>query len=62
MEDLVEENRGAGHGSCGGSFSSFRSYGRALRQTPGRVWRRACAVSTVTDEMTEVRILKQYPD
>ncbi len=47
--------------SCGlsrSSFSSLESYGCALLQTPRRFWQRACAVSTVTDQMTEVRKLK----
>lgn len=47
--------------SCGrsrSSFSSLESYGSALLQTPRRFWQRACAVSTVTDQMTEVRKLK----
>jgi hypothetical protein len=37
------------------SFSSLGTYWRALLHTPHRVWQRGCAVSTVTDQMTEVR-------
>ncbi|CAK9211760.1 unnamed protein product [Sphagnum troendelagicum] len=37
------------------SFSSLESYGCALLQTPRRFSQRACAVSTVIDQMTEVK-------
>jgi hypothetical protein len=40
------------------SFSSLGTYWRALLHTPHRVWQRGCAVSTVTDQMTEVRKFK----
>ncbi|XP_052183895.1 cationic amino acid transporter 7, chloroplastic-like [Diospyros lotus] len=41
-----------GHGS---SFSSFKSYGHALSQTPARFARRAASVSTSFEEMSRVR-------
>lgn len=52
------ENNSRSCGRSRSSFSSLESYGCALLQTPRRVWQRACAVSTVTDQMTEVRKLK----
>ncbi|KAF6165828.1 hypothetical protein GIB67_012725 [Kingdonia uniflora] len=39
----------------GSSFSSFRSYGRALTQIPNRVLHRACSVSTTFEEMSRIR-------
>ncbi|XP_002269556.1 cationic amino acid transporter 6, chloroplastic [Vitis vinifera] len=41
------------HGSS--SFSSFTAYARALAQTPSRLARRACSVSTSFEEMSRVR-------
>ncbi|XP_034702962.1 cationic amino acid transporter 6, chloroplastic-like [Vitis riparia] len=41
------------HGSS--SFSSFTAYARALAQTPARLARRACSVSTSFEEMSRVR-------
>ncbi|MQM05935.1 hypothetical protein Taro_038756 [Colocasia esculenta] len=37
------------------SFSGLRAYGRALAQTPWRLARRACSVSTTYEEMSRVR-------
>lgn len=36
------------------SFSSVSEYGYAILDTPGRLCDRALAVSTLTEEMTEV--------
>lgn len=36
------------------SFSSASEYGRAILKTPRRLCERACAVTTPTEEMTEV--------
>ncbi|KAF9604590.1 hypothetical protein IFM89_008034 [Coptis chinensis] len=41
--------------SHGSSFSSFRSYGRALAQTTNRMARRAGSVSTTSEEMSHIR-------
>ncbi|EYU19824.1 hypothetical protein ABFS82_06G084200 [Erythranthe guttata] len=38
------------------SFSSFKSYLRALSDTPNRLSRRACSVSTSSEETTRLRI------
>ncbi|RLN00271.1 cationic amino acid transporter 6, chloroplastic-like [Panicum miliaceum] len=48
-------DHGAMSGGGGGSFASFRAYGRALAQTPRRVARRACAATAPGEEMSGVR-------
>ncbi|KAK6138022.1 hypothetical protein DH2020_028218 [Rehmannia glutinosa] len=42
-------------GSHSSSFSSFQSYFRALSDTPNRLLRRACSVSTSFKEMSQAR-------
>ncbi|KAK6144625.1 hypothetical protein DH2020_021445 [Rehmannia glutinosa] len=42
-------------GSHSSSFSSFQSYFRALSDTPNRLLRRACSVSTSFEEMSQAR-------
>ena len=44
----------AGRKAPSSSFNSFSEYGRAFVQTPKRVWNRALAVTTPSEEMTEV--------
>ncbi|KAM3273663.1 hypothetical protein ACQJBY_043074 [Aegilops geniculata] len=48
-------------GPDGGSFSSLRSYGRALSQTPRRLARRACAATAPEEEMSRVRARSGAP-
>uniref|UniRef100_A0A1D1YUD8 Cationic amino acid transporter 6, chloroplastic n=2 Tax=Anthurium amnicola TaxID=1678845 RepID=A0A1D1YUD8_9ARAE len=48
------ENQGSTSSS---SFSGLRAYGRALAETPWRMARRACSVSTTYEEMSRVRAL-----
>ncbi|KAJ4836852.1 Cationic amino acid transporter 7, chloroplastic [Turnera subulata] len=43
------------HGSSSSSFSSFSSYFQALAQTPARLARRACSVSTSYEETSRVK-------
>lgn len=44
----------AGRKAPSSSFNSLWEYGRAFTQTPERFWNRALAVTTPSEEMTEV--------